>query len=314
MRNLRRIFILSLAILFALGIFPQNAAAHDKREHNEELETVLFGQSKLQAITSNEKDYAEEAVSLIEDAAYLTLDQFNGTGTNELDRLKRKHIFGIPKNISEIDFQGNSYHRRYTHMGWNAVVPKKNDTENSTDSKTKRNRIVYALDKDFDYKRDKANWNVRKEILLATVNKVMKFGLTSNTLTGYDKKCDSFASLIYYIHLIGDHLEDSSYMNRSPKMELAYVDKSDVGIIDELLDDFEVLFEDQKNSFSYKELIHQLQDLKETIRDIRNKPGDLGREESFAEYQECAKQLMEILGDKVPELLEKEEFFSKIFY
>lgn len=314
MHVLRRLFILSLAIVFVFGLFPQSAVAHEKREHNSELETVLFGQSKLQAITSNEKEYAEEAVSLIEDAAYLTLDQFNGLGTNELDHLKKAHIFGIPRNISEIDFQGNSYHRRYTHMGWNAVVLKKGDTGNSADSKTKRNRIAYALDKDFDYKRDKANWNVRKEILLATVNKVMKFGLTSNTLTGYDKKCDSFASLIYYIHVIGDHLEDSSYMNRSPKMELAYVDKSDVGIIDELLDDFEVLFEDQKNSFSYKELIHQLKNLQETVRDIINRPGGLGSETNYTEYHECAEQLMEILGDKLPELLEKEEFFSKIFY
>lgn len=103
-------------------------------------------------------------------------------------------------------------------------------------------------------------------------------------------------------------------MNRSPKMELAYYDRSDVGIIDELLLDFEVLFEDQKNSFSYKELVHQLQDLQETVRDIQNRPGGLGNDKSFAEYKECAEQLMGILVDKVPDLLEKEEFFTKIFY
>lgn len=314
MHVLRRLFLLSLAIMFVFGLFSKSAAAHDKGEHNSELETVLFGQSKLQSITSDDKEYAEEAVSLIEDAVYLTLDQFNGLGTNELEHLKKAHIFGIPRNISEIDFQGNNYHRKHTHMGWNAVVLKKGDTENSTDPKTKRSRIEYALDKDFDYKRDKANWNVRKKILTATVDKVMKFGLVSNPLMGYDKKCDSFASLIYYIHLIGDHLEDTTYMNRSPKMELAYYDRSEVGIIDELLLDFEVLFEDQKNSFSYKELVHQLQDLQETVRDIQNRPGGLGNDKSFAEYKECAEQLMGILVDKVPDLLEKEEFFSKIFY
>lgn len=123
-----------------------------------------------------------EAIEAIESAAYLCPDQFNGSGKEELNTLIAYGVPGIPNSIDEINFTSNWQHRRYTHMDW---VPMEHP--------------------------DVGNWDMRKEILLATVNKVFDFGPFTDPVpllgwkVDYTDQCNSFCALVYYVHILGDN-------------------------------------------------------------------------------------------------------------
>lgn len=266
--------VLTLVILSGTSVF-----SHGRDEHDKDLQSVLFRSSWD---STQHSDKAESAKKAIEDAAYLTLDQFNSSGEKELKFLKDYGVPGLPKDIDEIDFSGNQYHREYTHRGW-----------------------------DFAYPKDMANWEVRKKILLNTSEKVFDFGLLSNRWKHSDK-CDCFCELVYYVHVIGDHLEDSGYKNRGLKKELAY--PHDQGIIDELLLNFPVLFANQTDSMTYKSLKLELETINGDTKELVSKKGGINSEKRFKAYHKQAEKLMDALIAYVPALLENEPFFKDVFY
>lgn len=99
-----------------------HADAHSRERHDEELEHVLFGSKHYKDSHLDDK----RNIQAIEDAIYLCVDQFNGNGTAELNRLvKEEKIPDIPKTIEEIDYKSNYTHRSHTHRGWNQVYDKK---------------------------------------------------------------------------------------------------------------------------------------------------------------------------------------------
>ena len=89
-----------LALLLTM-ISP--ALAHDRTEHNEELEYVLFRDRHY----SDSHPTTGSIVKRLEDASYLAIDQYNGDGTTELNNLIADKIPGIPASVSEFDFTGN---------------------------------------------------------------------------------------------------------------------------------------------------------------------------------------------------------------
>ena len=163
---------------------------------------------------------------------------------------------------------------------------------------------------------DKAHWETRKEILLSTVNKELKFGFLSNKILwlDYDEKCKAFAGLIYYTHIIGDHMA-TKYENVALDLQMIpLANRHDENIIDDLEDIFKVLFKDQKSTNEYKALLRGLNDIRENAADLVHSTGGLNTEEKYTDYQQCAKDLMELMINNVPELLKNEDFFSKVFY
>lgn len=110
----KRIFSVFLMILLCISLQP-SAFAHDKDEHYEELEYVLFGNRHYK----DTHPVHAKIIQAIEDATYLAIDQFNGQGTQELDRLRNEGIPGLPSSIAEINFSANYSHRFFTHRGWN---------------------------------------------------------------------------------------------------------------------------------------------------------------------------------------------------
>lgn len=238
-----------------------------------------------------------EAIEAIECAAYLCPDQFNGNGKDELNTLIVYGVPGIPKSIDEINFTSNWQHRRYTHLGW---VPVEHP--------------------------DVGNWDMRKEILLATVNKVFDFGpFTDPIIFGwkvdYTDQCNSFCALVYYVHILGDNEALSTFDQY--KKEGSYViplgrthpSNSNPDIIWELTELYlpKLFSESVKASNDYKTLIQKLTGLGSEVRSLAGRTGGINSEERFQEYKGYCDQLLEILSTYIPKLLMQEPFFKKVF-
>ena len=285
----RFVSLFFLVVLLLMTAVP--ALAHDRYEHDAELEYVLFQDRTYSA----SHPITGDIIRRVEDASYLAVDQFNGYGTAELNNLIADKIPGIPSSIDEIDFTGNYAHRNFTHRGWNA-------TYNA-----------------------KAHWPLRQTILINTVraklfskveSPVAWFPWLSDRLygDGNARQSEAFAVLVYYVHVLGDHIEAERYT------ALAYVaplsnshDRDNPGIIRDLLRYFPDLFSDQTDSKQYRSMVQDLEQLAEKSERLYTGTGGV-REEQFPEYHQCALDLLETLATYVPDLLKKEAFFHSTFF
>ena len=128
------------------------------------------------------------------------------------------------------------------------------------------------------------------------------------------EQCEAFCVLIYYIHVLGDHMEASKHTALAYVAPLTSVDDRNPGVIPELLKYFPVLFESQKSSRKYKSFIMELNLLQERSKKLTGSTGGVNTEEKFREYHQCAVDLYNTLSKYVPDLLKKEDFFYKSFY
>ena len=285
-----RIVSVLITIFVLLLYAPINAFGFDEGEHNEYMERVLFGKTAYKQVN---KEELKNVVQSLEYASYLCVDQYSAhlhpNDSKKIEYLKNRKIDDVPE-LSEIDFIGNQYHRRYTHKGWN-----------------------YNYEND-----DKANWQKRKTLLLNTVNKELRFGYFSKKLWfGYDPKCEHFAALLYYVHVLGDYIA-AEWKTKETTYNMIHLadqhDKSNSLII-ELQQHLSALFKDQKKeSYDYKGLMKAIDEINSKASAIQHSEGGINTEEEFNIYHQCALDLMDVLIERVPKLLKNEEFFAKVFY
>lgn len=286
------------------------AYAHEREEHDGDIEYVLFG----------DRDYKKthpadsKRIQAIEDAVFLCVDQYNGNGEKELNNLlNNEKIPGIIHSIDEINYTSNYSHRSLTHRGWN-----------------------------YTYE-EKAHWPLRQKILRNTVRKELfssldtplsRVPLLSEIVYGknnYDKQRESFCILLYCVHVLGDHIEAGEKKNLGQNKSrtktlsekttgLAYIlplahteDRDNPGLIPELIKNCEILFESQSETYNYKSFIQELEELRDKSEGIYESKGGVNTDEKFEEYNTCAKDLLKLLGENVPDMLRKEEFFSSTF-
>ncbi|OON87007.1 hypothetical protein BXO88_05560 [Oribacterium sp. C9] len=279
-----------LLVCVIIFLFSVPVMAHEKSEHDEDIEYVLFRNKDYKKTHPNSSN--SKKIQAIEDATYLCVDQFNGKGIKELENLHNEKIPDIPKSIDEFDFKDNYTHRKHTHRGWNV-----------------------------NYDRS-AHWDIRQRILRNTVDKVL-FSEVKSVFSflpwdsdgkKYKEQCESFCQLLYYIHIIGDHIAADKYNALYYTYHLTQLhDRDNPGIIPDLISCFEKLFKSQKNTYMYNQLKQELEMLMDKSDKIQSSTGGVNTEEKFAEYHKCAIDLLEVLSTYVPELLRKEDFFSKSF-
>lgn len=270
-----RIIAVVLSVILLSFSFVRTSA-FSREDHDKYMNNVLFKSFK---IIENDKSVADE-IEALECASYLTIDQFNGGGQNELDTLKKYDVGSIPVSIQSIDYSGNAYHRKATHRGWNAELIYENDT----------------LER----------WKIRKQILVSTVDKIFDF-------KGDNKKQDSFCALIYYIHVLGDRLADEKYYPNYVIMELGGRPDED-DIVHELIKNIEILFQNQKKTYKYKHVISKLKTYNSKIYDLLKDNKGIIEGEAFTDYHNYAKDIMEVLECNIPEMLKNEAFFREVFY
>ena len=287
--------VLLLLVLQLLLSFCTPAFAHDKTGHDAILEKILFGEPTfLTRLTPGSKAY--EALDALEDAVAICLDQYQGNYEDLLTELREYKVHGLPKSVKEIDFSGNQYHRRYTHFGWNNVYTPT----------------------------DLAHWEIRKSILSQTVNHVFGFqkmagiwmflGITKDY--GFTPKCDAFAAFLYYIHVLGDYTASDKKTIHGSVIPLArlHPEIGNEDIFYEIERLLPLILEkaEADSDIAYCGLI---QDIK-TMHKIGIGFEEAGgvTDESFPDYQNLAKKLLEKLESKIPGLLKREQFFKDVFY
>ncbi len=271
-----------MSIIVILSAVLSFASASDRDVHDGYMLQVLFGKN------FSEENYSEkelQGIEALEAASYLAVDQYNGNGTEELKTLSDYCVPSLPRSISEIDFSGNQYHRRYSHRGWSG--PYNN--------------------KDRPYPDDKAHWNTRKEILLQTTKKVFGFNDSQSRIN------DSLSAVIYYIHILGDHIVETDYQKMNSDMIGVGGRNDQYDIIHQLIYHFDVLFTSLTSTNRYNSFRSQLRLLNNEFSELVNKDGGVNTYEKQAAYSGLAKKLMDLLIKHVPELLQEETYFFKVF-
>jgi len=292
---MKRLLSCILCTLLCLCYFTTAYAHPSAGEHWQDIRYVLFGDKHYRG-----KDQATvQKRQAIEYASQICIDQFSNSHSSMFvllqDRVPR--LKSLTLEAINLDEKVQN-HRQHTHRGWNyaysntALNPQWADTV----------------------------WPLRKEVMLATMEHVFNFNGLPNAfdpLIGYNEKCDAFCALVYYVHLLGDHLEfKASTYNRSNDGVLGKDQVIPLGgshgdtLISELIKCFEVLFPEQ----DYSELVRDLDEVNSKIRTILNQPENLETEEGFAAYHNQANEVLEILHKHIPTLLKNEDFFSSVFY
>ena len=275
---------LLLAFLLAISI-PFSTKAFGKEKHDDYLEQVLFGEEGYSTGDSN----AIEAMAILKAGCAVAVDQYNGSYSKELGDLKKYGVRHLPSSIDEINYTDGPEHRGKTHLGWDHKYP--------TTGK-------YV----------QANWPVRKKILQSTVNKVFDFGFFSGWFGVYDEKCNSFSALIYYTHILADTIADKDHKGEHTKKDLddqiiplIVTQNSSINpdIISELQKHIGILFKDQDHSTLDKELDRLRYNAKNAVLSSYGEYND--------SYYRHAEELMDILIKNIPDLLQNESFFNKVF-
>lgn len=283
----KRIIALSLLLSLLVSCLPP-AYAHNANEHDRILERVLLGGGGVPELSID----AENTLTALKNASYLAIDQYNKNGKEKLSDLQKLGINKLPRDISEFDFSGNHTHRRYTHMGW-----------------------------DHSYISDRAEWRKsRKIMLLATVSNRFRFDvkLPGDDALSYDKLCNSFSALIYYVHILGDHEGDGTYTayrkNKPIQMPLvrAHPGEDNPDIIYELRKHIAILFRAQSGSPAYGGLMAELDSIGRAARKIEGSTGGINSEAKFREYYPYVEKTINALTKYVPILLKGEPFFQDV--
>ena len=268
-----KIFACLVYFLFVPSLFLFSFA---RDEHNAIFEKVMF---------SNYNTVSKERIKLLEDASYLCLDQFNGAGQRQLDNLRTNKVKNIPKTVDEFNFSDGSYHRRYTHRGWN-----------------------------YSYINDKANWSIRKRLLMGTVKKVFK--------NANESQVDSISALTYYIHILGDllHADNIEHWKKiNPQMidfAKSHASKGDPDLCFEIEKNIQSLFDEREvqKSFTYNLFKRKLDRIHKNAIDIESnkyyqgglitdKPNDIPGTR-YKEYYKCIENYVNTLEEYLPELLD----------
>lgn len=255
---------------------PLDGRAFERKDHDKLMLEILFNQHEY----AYQDVSVEDDISAITSACYLTIDQFNSYGQKYLDELISYGVKDIPSQVSEIGYSASGRnHRDYTHRGW-----------------------------DFAYAGEmKTKWPIRQTIMLNTVGTVFDFGKN-------EKQKEAFCELLYYIHILGDHLDDESYtISNGRKIDVGgRHDKND--IVHKLLDAFPTLFEDQVQTHKYRSLTSNLRSLNNSFDELVNSPGGIDSEEKFEKYKQLTLDLTRILSLYLPKMLKEEPFFNQVFY
>ena len=279
--KMRRLLCLILCGLLIL-LIPHSYAGTGV-QHEDDLELALLGRTLSEKSKDPQSSTDQKAVlfGYLEDAIYLCIDQAGGDGQQWLDELNNDFkVSGLPKSVQEFNVPKSDEHQAYTHMGW-----------------------------DFDSYADKAKWEVRQNILLATVSKIFNFPIdeTKSGNDRYSPECVAMSKLIYYIHILRDHIENS-FTNRMRVIQLPKM-RDDHGHLEEINSCITTLFPTQKTSYKYCRLKVKLTVLRIEARFN----GEDDTEAKQKKVKKYANEALECLKIYLPDLLMNTDFFSIIF-
>lgn len=163
--------ICSLLLTIVLLFSSGNTVlACDENQITTYVPQILFGDSASSKVS-------DEKVKMLLDALYLNSMQSDGQGKDKIEYLKRKKVRGIG-SLSDLDIKHKDL-MKCSHNTW-----------------------------EYEYTGAETQQKNRKGILQNTVNKIFDFGFFNNLFGSKKGKCNSFAALLYYSHILSDYLAD----------------------------------------------------------------------------------------------------------
>lgn len=304
----RRLIAVVLLVALIAGSVPAAYAHPRQAEHDEDLKYVLFG-SRDKHFDSEEERRAFQAIA---DAASLAIDQFSSNSSSQLKKdtyedlqtsLQDMGLPQLPFAFDSIDLNAavsadgkginaNS-HRKYTHQGWNY-----RDYPNPKFWETRQQVLLHV-----------ANWTLFQ-------NRVPPSWLPAwvrNRFYAPSEQCEAFCTLIYCVHLLGDHaVADSPEKLKYLEPLIAHSNMSAPGIIAELSEQLQVVFVSQRYSWRFSAMMEDLSALEFEIEQEFG-VGRVDTAEKCSLNQKHAEQLLDLLAKHLPELLKNEPFFSARF-
>ena len=219
----------------------------------------------------------QQKTEILEKAVFLCVDLFNGYNIHYLTDLNNYGVQNLP-SAQYIDFSSNYTHQRATHRGW-----------------------------DFKNYSNQAMWEERKKLLLFSIDRLFDFQETEMI------KRDSFAALLYYVHIIGDHIGNSKRtlpdrMRINGSMRGRNMERLDV--VWELEYHIPRLFRGQESAVEYKLLMKAMQ------RFSTQPPFDYSTaisDDDYSKLQGFAVNILNCLTENIPALLRNESFFRRAF-
>lgn len=161
--------VILIAIVLLVS-FSRSTFACDEKLTDTYVPQILFGDS-AQSKASDEK------VKMLMSALYLCSEQSDGLGQEKISYLRDKKVSGVPV-LTGIDIKKDQL-AECSHNTW-----------------------------EYEYPQGKKNQANRKKLLQSTVNKVFDFGFFNNLFGKGKGKCNSFAAMLYYSHILTDYLAD----------------------------------------------------------------------------------------------------------
>ena len=165
----KRLASLLMVIVLLLSC-SSNVIACDEEQTNTYVTQILFGDRA-------DSRASDENVKMLMAALYLCSEQADNQGQDKIDYLKSHKVSGVPA-LKNINVNSNQLFE-CSHKYWEYKYPAA--------------------------KNIRAN---RQKVLRNTVNKVFDFGFFNNCFGSNQGKCDSFAAILYYSHILADYLAD----------------------------------------------------------------------------------------------------------
>lgn len=269
------------------------ACASGPNTHWQDMRRVLLGSKK-----TPRDDEIKKKCDILGRATSLVIDQYKGVKQTYLTDLKDYGVLGLPRDVSKINLNADTRnHREYTHRGW-----------------------------DFAYSSDKNNpewdtkvWPRRQYILRISVEYVFDFNGMPPFIDAIcmkpNEKREAFCKLLYCTHVLGDHKEYtiSSYRDHKGKILPIAGNNGETTIISDLIKAIDTLFPKQERSELKRKLEAENIDIFELTRKESSIEGTMEEDQWIEEYKAHADKIIEILSQHIPQMLQKEEFFSSKF-
>lgn len=167
---MKRLIAFFMALLLFVSINGEVTFACDENQSNTYVTQILFGDAAFSRST-------DDKVEMLMNALYLCSEQADNQGQEKIDFLKTKKVSGIPA-LSKLNISSDAL-LECSHNTWEC-----------------------------EFAGTKAAQASRRKVLQNTVNKVFDFGFVDNLFGSRNGKCNSFAALLYYSHILADYLAD----------------------------------------------------------------------------------------------------------
>jgi hypothetical protein len=277
-----------LSIIFLFGLISIDLYGYGKgSKHNEDLILLMFGGDDRYKMMSKK---GLENFQYIKDIVYLTTD-FSTQYESANRILNTFHSLGIKyiPSVDEIKCPGGGTHQQYSHLGWNHLYVGENQ----------------------------GVWDKRKSLMISVIDAICGFRPEEKI------KCDSFAALLYEIHILGDHIGDSP-STRHTRIRLVsepdYIGQiipptsngpfNNPTLYSYLIYHIQRLFREQSHTKEYKTIISFLVNHKD---DFAEEKYESDLESLYTDVVSLATETRDLLSKNLPILLAREGFFQRTF-